>query len=124
MVLMYLTRTPQRLTTIAEIVRTYDIPHNQLMKIVSDLRKAGFVEAVRGRNGGIRLARPAREITLGEVVRHTEAGRAPTENDSSASRGSNPLADTIGRAFGTFLAKLDDHTFDEVAQEDLAPRGN
>jgi Rrf2 family nitric oxide-sensitive transcriptional repressor len=59
-------------SSIGDLARTYDISHNHLMKVVNDLRRAGFVEAVRGRPGGLRLSRPAREISLGELVRHTE----------------------------------------------------
>lgn len=112
---MYLARTPQRLSTIAEIASAYDISHNHLMKIVSELSKAGFVEAVRGRKGGIRIARSPGEITLGDVVRHTEAGMTPTENDADAGSGLNLLAKALGQAFASFLATLDRTTLDDVA---------
>src|SRR6476661_2740718 len=71
-VLMHLAAQPDRLSSIAVIARTYRISHNHLTKVVHDLRKQGFVAAVRGRSGGVRLARPASEISVGEVVRHTE----------------------------------------------------
>ena len=54
-VLMHLAAKPDRLASIAEIARTYRISHNHLMKVVHDLRKEGFLDAVRGRSGGIRL---------------------------------------------------------------------
>ena len=60
-VLVHLAAAPQRLSSIGEIATAHGISHNHLMKVVNDLGKAGFVEAVRGRSGGIRLARPARE---------------------------------------------------------------
>ncbi len=71
-VLMHLALEPDRLVSIAEIARRHRISHNHLMKVVHDLRKEGFVEASRGRSGGIRLARAATEITVGEIVRHAE----------------------------------------------------
>lgn len=71
-VLIYLAARDDRLGSIGEIARTYDISHNHLMKVVHDLGKAGFIVTVRGRNGGIRLARPASEINLADVIRHTE----------------------------------------------------
>ena len=73
-VLMHLAVRPERLSSISEIARTYAISQNHLMKVVHDLRKAGFVDAVRGRTGGIRLARAPGEINVGAVVRHTEEG--------------------------------------------------
>ena len=85
------------------------------MKIVSELSKAGFVEAVRGRKGGIRIARSPGEITLGDVVRHTEAGMTPAENDADSSSGLNLLAKALGQAFASFLATLDRTTLDDVA---------
>jgi len=70
-VLVHLATEPARSCSIGEIAGAYGISHDHLMKVVHDLGKAGFVEAVCGRSGGIRLARPAREITLDEIVRST-----------------------------------------------------
>ena len=63
-VLMHLAAKPDRLASIGEIARTYRISHNHLMKVVHDLRKEGFLDAVRGRSGGIRLGRPAATSAL------------------------------------------------------------
>lgn len=73
-VLMHVAARPERLSSIGEIARSYGISQNHLMKVVHDLRKSGFLAAVRGRSGGIKLGRPAGEIVIGEVVRHTEDG--------------------------------------------------
>lgn len=124
-VLVHLARTPQRLSTIAEVARTHNISRYHLMKIVSELSKAGFVEAVRGRKGGIRIARSPIEITLGDVVRHTEAGVMLAGNDPEASDGLNLLANALGLAFANFLATLDRTTLDDVAgvQDATSPSG-
>lgn len=114
-VLVHLARTSHGLSSIGEIARTYGASHNHLMKIVSDLSRAGFVEAVRGRKGGIRLARPPREITLGDIVRHTEAGMPMEVGDETANRELTPLADVLGQAFASFLETLDGTTLDDVA---------
>lgn len=60
------------LCQIREVSETFQISQNHLMKVVQDLASAGYIKAVRGRNGGIRLARPAELINLGTLLRHTE----------------------------------------------------
>jgi len=57
---------------IAEVAAAQGISRTHLMKIANQLANAGFIEAVRGRGGGIRLARDAARINLGDVIRHTE----------------------------------------------------
>ena len=73
-VLLHLGAEPGRMASIASIAQAYGISRNHLMKVVHDLGKAGFVDSVRGRSGGIRLARPPEAINLGDVIRHTEEG--------------------------------------------------
>lgn len=73
-VLMHLALHDDRLCSIAEISRCYDLSHNHLMKVVNALARDGFVDTIRGRSGGMRLARPANLISVGEVVRRTEEG--------------------------------------------------
>ena len=75
-VLMYLALKEDRLATIAEIAESYDISRNHLMKVAHQLGVAGYVETVRGRGGGLRLAKPIAAIGLGEVVRYTEPDMA------------------------------------------------
>lgn len=75
-VLMYLALDRERLATIPEIASAYEISENHLMKVVHQLAKIGLIESVRGKGGGIRLAREPAEIRLGDVVREAE-GDAP-----------------------------------------------
>ena len=74
--LMYLALKEDGLSTIAEVSGRYDISKNHLMKVAHQLSIAGYVATVRGRSGGLCLAKPAQAIGLGEIVRHTEPDMA------------------------------------------------
>lgn len=71
-VLMYLAAAPGRLATIQQIAASYAISENHLMKVVHGLAQHGFIETVRGRGGGLRLAKPAEAINVGAVLRAME----------------------------------------------------
>src|SRR6185312_8071802 len=68
-VLMYAHAAGDRLVTIEEMAGSYRISRAHLMKVVNALTRAGYLIPVRGRSGGLKLARPAAEICLGDVVR-------------------------------------------------------
>jgi Rrf2 family nitric oxide-sensitive transcriptional repressor len=73
-VMMYLAVSYPRNTvvTIQQIAQAYKISRGHLMKIVNELSQNGFVAATRGRSGGLRLARPPTEISVGQLVRMAE----------------------------------------------------
>lgn len=71
-VLMHLALAPERLVTISEVAANFSISRNHLVKVAHELGQAGFVETMRGRGGGLRLARPPEEIAIGDVVRAME----------------------------------------------------
>lgn len=74
--LMYLALKDGGLATIAEVAESYGVSKNHLTKVAHQLGVAGYVATMRGRGGGLRLAKPAQAIGLGEVVRHTEPDMA------------------------------------------------
>src|SRR3546814_11484589 len=71
--LMYVGCRPGRLCTILEIARAYNISEPHLMKITHRLGQLGWIETVRGKNGGMRLARVPQDISLGAVIRDHES---------------------------------------------------
>lgn len=78
-VLIYLACEPGRRATIAEIAAAFEVSENHLTKVVHFLGQAGWLATVRGKGGGMGLAREAGEIVVGEVVRQTEGVDLPAE---------------------------------------------
>ncbi|MCY2962210.1 MAG: Rrf2 family transcriptional regulator, partial [Planctomycetota bacterium] len=62
---------------VREIAEINDIPRRFLEQIMLDLKSQGWVESVAGRDGGFLLAKPATEITMGQVVRFFDGILAP-----------------------------------------------
>lgn len=116
-VLMHLAAHPDRLASIGEIARTYRISHNHLMKVVHDLRKEGFLDAVRGRSGGIRLARPAAEISVGDVVRHTEGTFDLVDCESCVIARACSLTGALHDARRAFMAVLDGYSLADLVAD-------
>lgn len=71
-VLIYLGLRKDQKVTIQEIADAYQISKNHLMKIVQELNAQGYVLAVRGKNGGLKLNQQASDINIGELVRLME----------------------------------------------------
>ena len=78
-VLIFLAAAPDGRTTIADVARAFRISENHLVKVVHLLGKEGILLNTRGHGGGLRLARPAHEINIGQVVRLTEGRDMPAE---------------------------------------------
>jgi Rrf2 family iron-responsive transcriptional regulator len=112
-ILMYCAANDGRLSRIPEIAAAYTVSELFLFKILQPLVEHGLVETVRGRNGGVRLGKPAEAITLFDVVRVTEENFAMAEcfeNDATEC----PLIDSCAlnsalrealNAFFTVLAR-------------------
>ncbi|SEU26380.1 Rrf2 family transcriptional regulator [Paenibacillus sp. NFR01] len=119
-ILLYLGAKPQtELSTIQEISQAYQISKNHLMKVSHELGKAGYIETVRGRGGGIRLAREPLMINIGEVVRRMEDDFYLVEC-FNATGGSCPISPVcglkgvLGKALQAYLQVLDEYTLQDL----------
>lgn len=117
--LMLLAMEPEALHTIEEIAQRYDISRNHLMKVVQTLAQAGFVRSVRGRGGGLRLAKAAAQINLGAVVRATEDSFAlvecfDRERNSCVVAPACGLRGPIEEALQAFLGVLDGYSLADL----------
>jgi Rrf2 family nitric oxide-sensitive transcriptional repressor len=118
-VLMYLALHPDRRPTIAEIAGRYNVSKAHLMKVVYQLGLMGYVETIRGKGGGLTLARRLEDVTVGEVVRRTEPDMALVAcfDPDAAPCVIAPACRLKGKqneARSAFLKVLDDCTLAEV----------
>lgn len=71
--LIYLACLPEgQLSNITEVSKAYNSSQNHMTKVIGQLRKSGYIEALRGKGGGIRLAMPPEKITIGQVIKELE----------------------------------------------------
>jgi Rrf2 family nitric oxide-sensitive transcriptional repressor len=116
--LMFLGSNPGRLCTIAEVAQAYRISEAHLMKITHLLGTEGWIETLRGKGGGMRLARSPAEINLGAVVRTTESDFRVVECFTAGSpctlAGNCGLAGIMQGALDSFLQHLDAHTLADI----------
>lgn len=122
-VLIHLALHDDRLCSIGEMSRTYDVSHNHLMKVVNALARDGFIQTVRGRAGGMRLARPPEEITVGEVVRRTEEGFELADCSGCALSPACGLTSVLAKGMQAMLAVFDSFTIaDLLTDKDVMRR--
>jgi Rrf2 family nitric oxide-sensitive transcriptional repressor len=124
--LIYLAVDPDRLVTIEDIARSYDISKAHLMKVVHQLGLRGYLETVRGRGGGLRLARRPEEIRVGDVVRSTEENMALVECFDPASSHCviEPicgLRSVLSEALTAFMTVLDRYTLADLVARRRKP---
>ena len=100
-----------RLIKVGDIAKRLDITQQNAFKIVHLLSKAGFLASVRGRHGGVRLARAASLIRIGDVVRSIEF----VGQDDTQSRGRGNLNSIVDDALDAFISVLDQHTLEDMA---------
>ena len=110
-----------RATQIREIAERELIPARFLEQIFQDLKKAGLIASKRGPRGGYQLARPAAEITVGDVIRALEGPALVTlGEEESAGRRTGP--DATAAAFREIAGAVE-KCFDAVTIADICARG-
>jgi len=118
-VVIYLARHPEGLATIADIAHAYDIPATHLMKVVHRLAQCGYIVTVRGKGGGMRLARTPDMINVGDLVRDTEdnmdiAECFSTEHQNCPILPACALKSVLVEARKSFLATLDFYRLSDI----------
>jgi Rrf2 family nitric oxide-sensitive transcriptional repressor len=123
-VLIHVGLNDGKLTRIKDIAQSFGISKPHLMKVVNYLGQRGYLDTVRGRNGGIRLMREPRHINIGQVLRDTEDQLAVIA--CLERRGYCPiqricvLRGALRDATGAFLAVLDTYTLADLIKPQKA----
>ena len=121
-ILMFAALKAGELATIQEAADAYGISKNHLMKVAYELGRHGLIETVRGRNGGIRLAKEPEKISLGDVVRLMEDDLAmvecfvPATNSCPITRLCS-LKRVLGEALDAYLKVLDRYTLADLTNQ-------
>ena len=124
-VLIYLAIDTTRRATIAVIAKAFGVSENHLVKVVHFLGKQGWIETVRGKGGGIRLAMLPLQVNVGKVVRGTEGAAKPAvcfaedDDDRCVIDGSCRLKGVLGEAVRAFYAVLDRYTLEDISRNRL-----
>ena len=128
--LIYAARNPDRLITIEEAAVAYGISRSHLTKVANVLTRAGFLIAVRGRSGGLRMGPDPADLSLGDVLRVTEPDFATIDCFGPESGGTTTLTGDPGRpaaldaaiaeALSAYLATMDRRRLADLLLEDPA----
>ncbi len=118
--LTYLAVNEGGLVTVGDVAERFGISKNHLTKVAQQLAQAGLVETLRGRGGGLRLARSPAEINIGQVVRWLEADFAiveclPGGRDDCLITPACRLKGVLSEALEAFMAVLDRYNLDNLA---------
>jgi Rrf2 family nitric oxide-sensitive transcriptional repressor len=119
-VLIYLARAGERRVpvTVAEIASQFDLPVNHLVKVVGQLARSGWIQATRGRNGGLRLNVVPESLKVGVVLRELE-GESELADCSGESCRLSPdciLRGALAEGMRAFYNAMDRYTLADITQ--------
>lgn len=117
--LIALAVSPGERTTVSEVSSAYGISRHHLVKVAGRLAELGYIETMRGKGGGMRLARRPQRIGIGDVVRDMEAELGVVEclekqAGSCVIAPACRLKSILHEATDRFLGELDQHTLADV----------
>ena len=119
--LIYMATRPDGFCTTSDVAQAYGLSRNHLIKVMQTLRDLGLVETVRGRAGGMRLARLPEDIGIGPLVRATEEDFSIAECMQAAGRPcvispACQLKTMLHEALAAFLSVLDKYTLADIVR--------
>lgn len=119
--LMYLGSRPKPMeatVTVRAAASMFNVPYSHLVKVAYQLGQQGFLITSRGSGGGLRLARSAEAISIGEILRVTEPGDSVIDCESQLCplTGACLLKGALDSAYAAFLDKLDHYSLAEVSR--------
>lgn len=124
--MMFCALNAGKVTPVSTVAKACNMRPAHLAKIANALSAEGFIETVRGRHGGVRLARPAEEIRVGAIVASTEVGAGFVECFDPATNtcpliGACRFRPALDRALDAFIGVLNDYTLADlvVGRDDL-----
>jgi Rrf2 family iron-responsive transcriptional regulator len=121
--LVYCAVNAPDLSRIADIAKAHSISELFLFKLIKPLVENGLLQTVRGRKGGIRLGRPAADITLLDTIKLTEESFAMAECFDGGDDVACPLVGNcdlnaaLREALGAFFEVLDSYTIADLASK-------
>jgi Rrf2 family protein len=118
--LIFVAIHPERPVRITDIARRMGMSEAHVAKVIARLAQLGYVQTVRGRVGGVLLARPAAEIVVGDVVRATEDNLTLVEcfdpvTSQCPIAPACDLARALDKALTAFFDVLDDYTLADLS---------
>lgn len=119
---MFLGLSDRPVSTVGEIARRMSMSEDHLLKVIKRLSQLGYVQTIRGRHGGLRLAKSPTEINIAHVIRSTEDNLAIVpclEHDGTSCpiHGYCGLEPAINEAINAFFETLERYTLADMVRD-------
>ena len=117
-VLIYADMKKEELSSFQELPKVSSISSNHLMKVIHHLGKGNYLETIRGKNGGFRLAKEPKDINISELIRYTEDDLTlvKPKNDKLDQTKSISFSVVVDEALDSFMATLENYTLADLVK--------